>query len=229
MAQAAPQKGGVDRTHASSTRSKLVFAACHGALVVLCCWLAFGSINWPDPLRAKLMAACAALYFARHLITLFLLLQRKVDMSEVWGLVAFIAVFEVGFLFLGGGLLSGNATPLGWLDWVGAALLVVGSLLNTGSEMQRWRWKNRPTSKGRCYTGGLFAYSTHINYFGDTVLFIGWALLTASVLALSIPVLMTAMFVFFHIPALDRYLSARYGTEFDTYAKRTAKLVPFIY
>jgi protein-S-isoprenylcysteine O-methyltransferase Ste14 len=75
----------------------------------------------------------------------------------------------------------------------------------------------------------LFGYATHINYFGDSVLFVGWAMLAASIFAWAIPVFVTSGFVFFHIPALDKYLSKRYPAEFDDYASKTAKLVPFIY
>ena len=59
------------------------------------------------------------LHFLRHLVTLFVLLQRKVELSEGLGLTAFIALFEIGFLLLGAGLLSGEATPFGlWDGWV---------------------------------------------------------------------------------------------------------------
>ena len=55
-------------------------------------------------------------------------------------------------------------------------------------------------------TGGLWALTMHANYFGDTLLFTGWTL-ASSGLAVSwtwwaVPV-MTALFVFMHIPGLD--------------------------
>jgi protein-S-isoprenylcysteine O-methyltransferase Ste14 len=31
------------------------------------------------------------------------------------------------------------------------------------------------------------------------------------------------------IPAHDAYLAARYGSEFDRYASRTKKLIPWLY
>lgn len=220
--------GGVSRGHDRSLGAKLIFASLHGALVAVCFWLAF-ALDWADPTRAKLLAACAALYFLRHLITLFVLLKRKVTLSEVLGLTAFMALFEVGFLLLGAGVLREAAVPLGWSDAVALGLILLGSWLNTGSEAQRWRWKKRPEAKGHCYTGGLFKYASHINYFGDVVLFTGWALLTMSVWAFAIPAFMAGSFISFHIPALDAYLSKRYGAEFDIYAARTAKLVPFLY
>ncbi|WP_027183867.1 DUF1295 domain-containing protein [Desulfovibrio inopinatus] len=223
------QHGGVDRGHERSLGAKLTFAILHGVIVLIALWLAFGGFDWADPARAKVLAGCAVLYWLRHMVTLFVLMQRKVAISEALGLSAFMAIFELGILLLGAGVLSGTATPFGTWDWVGAALLLTGSYLNTGSELQRRAWKKLPSSKGRCYTGGLFAWSMHINYFGDTVLFTGWVLFAASPWALSIPLLMATMFVFYHIPPLDAYLADRYGDEFKAYAKRTAKFIPFIY
>lgn len=221
--------GGVDRAHDRSLGPKLTFALLHGTIVAICFWLAFGGFDWADPTRAKILALAAALYFLRHMITLFVLLQRRVELSEGLGLTLFIAVFEIGFLLLGAGALSGEATPPSLWDGLGVALLLLGSYLNTGSELQRRAWKKRPSSKGKCYTGGLFAYSMHINYLGDSILFTGWALLTASLWAFSIPALMTFMFIFYHIPPLDAYLADRYGDPFKAYAAKTAKFLPFVY
>jgi len=224
-----PKRGGVDRTHEPSLVPKLVFTGIHGTIVVICFWLAYGSFDWPDAPRAIILAYVALLYFLRNTITLFALLQRKVEMSEGVGLTFFMALFEIGSLLLGAGALSGKTTPFGWLDWIAIGLVLFGSFLNTGSELQRRAWKKRADSKGRCYTGGLFAYSMHINYFGDSVMFTGWAILAVSLYAYIIPIFITLMFIFYHIPPLDAYLAERYGEEFKTYAKRTKKFVPFIY
>ena len=224
-----PNSAGLDRTHDQSLTSKLIFAGLHGSIVAICLWLAFGQFDWPDQTRARVLALCALLYWFRHLVTLFVLLKRRISLSEALGLSAFMALFEIGALLLGAGIVSGDAAPLGAMDGLGVALILMGSCLNTGSELQRWHWKKQPGSKGHCYTGGLFAYSMHINYFGDAVLFCGWAILTASVFAWSIPIFMIVSFVFFHIPTLDAYLAERYGAEFKAYAEKTAKFVPFIY
>lgn len=221
--------GGVDRSHDRSLGPKLAFAALHGGIVAGCLWLGFGGIDWVDPMRAQLLALCALLYWLRHLLTLFVLLQRRVELNEVLGLAAFMALFEIGFLLLGAGVLADGPRPLGLLDGLGLGLLLAGSLVNSTSEVQRHLWKRQPEARGRCYTGGLFAWSMHINYFGDSLLFTGWAILAASVWALSIPLMMTVMFVVFHIPPLDAYLAQKYGDEFRAYAGRTAKFVPFLY
>ncbi len=221
--------GGVQRSHDRSMPQKITFALIHSGIVALCIWLAFGGLEWADPLRARILAFCAILYFLRHLVTLFVLLKRQLAYSEVFGLSVFMAIFEIGFLILGAGILSNEVTSFVIFDWVGIGLLLFGSCLNTVSELQRWAWKKRPSSKGRCYTEGLFGYSLHINYFGDTVLFSGWAILAASIFSWAVPIFVTAGFVFIHIPPLDIYLAERYGSEFKEYAKRTAKFIPFLY
>ena len=232
--------GGVNRAHDPSRTEKTVFAALHLVSVVLCLWLLLGGwqslgswAGWPlalsDPLRGALLLGCTLLYFGRHLVTLFVLLTRKVGFSEVIGLAAFIAMFEVVFLLLGAGAFRDSPVPFGSLDAIAIALVLIGSGLNTWSELQRKWWKQDPAHQGRCFTGGLFAWSMHINYFGDTVLFTGWALLTHSLPALAVPAFMAVSFVVFHIPALDTYLARCYGAEFEAYAQRTRKFIPFVY
>lgn len=231
--------GGVDRTHGRTLGQRLAFFAMHLGSVAVCAWLVLGDgvattgswfgAEWTvaTPERAQLLLAVTALYCARHGITLFYLLQRRVTWGEAIGLGVFMIPMEVGFVLLGCGV--AGAHPLGWLDVVAVGLVAVGSYLNTASEVQRKLWKARPGSKGHCYTEGLFRYSMHVNYFGDVLSFSGWAILTATWWTFPLPVLMTALFVFVHIPGLDAYLAEHYGDEFTAYAARTKKLVPWIY
>lgn len=223
--------GGVDRTHDPSVLQKGAFWLLHLGVVGVCAWLAWSGAGGAlvDPVRAWILFACGALYLIRHGITLFYLLERKVSWSEALGLVGFMALFEIGLLLVGGGVFRDAAVPLGPVDAVGFGLLAVGSFLNTGSEVQRKLWKRDPAHRGHCYTGGMFAWSMHINFFGDVVLFTGWALLTHAWWALLLPLAMLLMFVFVHIPSLDAYLAERYGGEFEAYAKTTHRLVPFVW
>ena len=233
--------GGVDRSHGESPLQKHAFYAVHALSLGLCVWIVFlGGLStigswfgrsWmvAVPLRAQLMVGVTALYFVRHGITLYYLLMRKVTWSEGLGLGAFMTIYEVGFCMLAAGVASDAPPPVGVLDIVALVLVVVGSYLNTASELQRKWWKAHPDSKGKCYTEGLFAYSMHINYFGDSVMMIGWALLTMTWWAGALPVAITATFIFMHIPALDSYLEGRYGEPFKAYAAKTKKLIPFIY
>ncbi len=233
--------GGVDRSYGRSRSQRHGFYAVHAVSVALCAWIVFGGglttvggwfgRSWSvvTPLRAQLMFGVTVLYFLRHGATLYYLLMRKVTWSEGMGLGSFMIVQEVGFCMLATGVASAALRPLGWLDAVALMLVLIGSYLNTASEVQRKWWKAHRSNKGKCYTEGLFAHSMHINYFGDSVMSAGWALLTMTWWTFALPIAITAMFIFMHIPALDRYLAERYGEPFEQYAARTKKLIPFIY
>jgi protein-S-isoprenylcysteine O-methyltransferase Ste14 len=69
----------------------------------------------------------------------------------------------------------------------------------------------------------------HINYFGDIVLFTGFAMVTHSLSMLVIPLIMAVNFVFIIIPSLDRYLEKKYKDEFRDYSRKTKKFIPLIY
>lgn len=177
------------------------------------------------PLNRALVFGCAGIYFARICFNSFYLMRRKFGWGEAVGVGLYAACVHSFFAFLG----SMNLEPLGWLTCVAAFLYFLGSYLNTGSEFLRKRWKDDSRHRGRLYTEGLFRYSQHINYFGDELLFIGYALLTGSPWALIVPGLMAFGFVFVNIPMLDAYLKKKYGGEFEAYALRTKKFVPYVY
>lgn len=234
-------EGGVNRTHASSVPQKAVFWGLHFVIILLCIWLVSGDgietlasrfgrvMELTDPGRALMLLVCAGIYFVRHGLTLFYLLARRVDWGEVFGLTTFFALFELGLLLVGGGIFRDAPIAFSGLDIFALALFLTGSYLNSASEIQRKLWKADPSNKGHCYTGGLFRYSMHINYFGDVVLFTGWCLLTASFWTLGLPLLMLLMFMFIHIPPLDQYLAKRYGDEFEAYRRKTKRLIPFVW
>jgi len=233
-------RGGVDRKHGTSTSERRTFYALHAASIGLCAWVVFfgGAVTvarWLGhdmtasvSLRAVLMFGAAGLYFVRHGVTLYYLLARKITWSEAIGLGTFMIIQEVGLCLLAAGV-AGPRAPIGPLDGVAIALLVFGSYLNTGSEVQRKWWKAHPENKGKCYTAGLFAHSMHINYFGDSVMTTGWVMLSMTWWTFALPLVMTILFVFVHIPPLDAYLAERYGEPFEVYAARTRKLIPFVY
>ncbi len=240
MGEKKDNKAGVNRSHDPSVGPKWVFALGHFAIVLVCAWLIYGNgqknsgqllgktWHFSDIQRAQILLLSAVVYWIRHVITLFYLLVRKVEWSEVFGLLVFIASFEIGLVLLGGGAFRDYSVDLNALDLIALILLLLGSPLNSYSETQRKWWKSDPANKGHCYTGGLFKYSMHINYFGDTVLFTGWCLLTANLWSLMFPLFMGLSFYYFHIPGLDSYLADRYGAEFTAYSQKTKKLIPFI-
>lgn len=175
--------------------------------------------------RRLLLASLSVVYLFRFAVTSFWLLPRRMEWSEVAAIAPWLAFIHAALAVLGG---SNPASP-GFIAATGVGLYVLGSYLNTASEWSRRRWKADPGHQGHLYTGGLFAWSMHVNYFGDVLLFTGFAMVAGRWGALGVPVLMALTFVFVHVPTLDAYLAERYGAEFRAYAEHTKRLIPGIW
>lgn len=223
-------------TH-SSNMQKIIFASIHFLALTASFWILFGAsshflsgiFGTPEttaPLLSKIIIiSCGLLYFLRHLITLFVILKREVP----WGEIIAVAPLIVVILILYSILTLYNKAQFNTTDWVFIGIVIFGSYLNTTSELRRMIWKKDKSNKGKLYTKGLFRYAMHINYLGDSILFTGFALLTGSVWALSVPILITLGFIFHHIPELDRYLRVKYKEQFAEYERKTKKFIPWIY
>ena len=94
-------------------------------------------------LRDGVLIGCSAVYLLRYLLTAFFLLQRGVDWAEAAQVGPFLFALQAFFGFLG----SRSSVPWHWVDCIAVSLYVVGSFLNTASELQRKRWKGSPTTR----------------------------------------------------------------------------------
>lgn len=70
--------------------------------------------------------------------------------------------------------------PIGVLDYLGIALVVVGIGFESTADFQLSRFKSRPENKGRVLDQGLWRYTRHPNYFGDFCVWWGLYLIAAS-------------------------------------------------
>ena len=220
----------------SSFWNKFVFSGCILIALFACLWLLFVEYApsnmflkqyrlTGDSVRRILLAACLIIYFVRLQITVWVFQKRKWTWQESITITIFISFVLYAFARVGGN----NKQVVGIVEIIGIWLYLAGSYLNTHSEYSRHVWKSRAKNKGRLYTAGLFSLSMHINYFGDIVLFTGFAMVTHRLSMLVIPLIMTLNFIFNIIPSLDRYLEEKYKDEFREYARKTKKLIPFIY
>jgi protein-S-isoprenylcysteine O-methyltransferase Ste14 len=220
-----------------SLGSKTTLVCIHLLVVVIVGWLLLGggiagldnffggSHRLASNLRRGALVTAAALYFLRTLATVFVFLKRRMPWSEVGMIALWVALIDVLFAYFGGRH-EGSFGPSGV---AGVVLLLAGSAINSGAELQRHLWKQQSENAGHLYTGGLFRYARHINYFGDEVLFTGWVLMTGQLGLLIIPVIMALLFLFGNIPALDRYLEDRYGEEYRVYAGTVKRFIPYVY
>ena len=216
---------------------RLTLAALNFAWVALALWLLFGGgiavvgawfgRTWVagDSVRRICLLAGVCIYYVRILFTEFVFLKRGIGWSEVFTIAPWVFCI-VALLGIAGGMNPGAFQPAGY---VGVALFAVGSWMNTYAEYTRHAWKQQPENRGRLYTEGLFRYSRHANYFGDLLSFSGLCLISGAWATIIVPLLMLAGFVFVNIPVLDSHLRDHYGAAFDEYARRTRKLIPFVY
>ena len=175
--------------------------------------------------RKICLLSFGVIMYVRMNLTSFYLLKRKMPIEELFGVITACAVYQIGFTLLGGW----QSDPLILIDVLGILLFIIGSYVNTYSEIQRKRFKDDPNNKGKLYTQGLFQYARHINYFGDICWVTGWAIITHNLWSGIIPIMLTLGFIFFFIPELSNYLDKKYGSEYQDWAKNTKKLIPFIY
>jgi protein-S-isoprenylcysteine O-methyltransferase Ste14 len=221
----------------ASIAQRITLAAISGVWVAISWWLLFGGglntaggwFGWTwrpgDPVRRACLAAGFSIYYIRILFTEFIFLKRGVSWSEVFTVAPWILCIYV-LLGVAGGT---NPRPSGIAVGIGVVLFLAGSWTNSYAEYARHIWKQRPENHGRLYTEGLFRYTRHPNYFGDLLSFSGLCLISGAWVTAPVPVIMLAGFVFVNVPMLDSHLRDHYGAAFDEYARRTQKLIPFLY
>jgi len=175
--------------------------------------------------RRTIIFTFSVIVFFRLGFMMLVLLKRRIPWEEGISVPLAFALYYIGFPLL----VLPVDQPVGGFDYLGIFIFAAGSFINTYSELQRHFWKKDPAHKGRLYTTGLFRYSMHINYFGDLLWVTGYAVLTRNWYAVLIPLFLAGFFIFYNIPRLDAHLQAKYKADFDAYARRTRKFIPFIY
>ncbi|MBP1640366.1 MAG: hypothetical protein H6Q17_1949 [Bacteroidetes bacterium] len=210
--------------HSPSLGSKLMLVSLTLSGVIFSTVFLFTN-NQSDSLCRILLFSCSIAFYIRLVICLFVFVKRKVGWLEGCVVGALYGFLVYMFSYWG----NLHTHPSLIIEITGVTFFIFGSLINSLSDYQRYVWKKKPENKGRIYTQGLFKYAMHINFWGDTVMFAGYALVTENLMSF-IPVAAIALnFVLIQIPQLDNYLRKRYGADFVEYARKTKKYIPFIY
>ena len=177
------------------------------------------------PARRWIILGFSTIVLLRMSFMMFRFMKRNIPWGEAISVPVAFAVYYVGFALF----VLPSSAPLGLVDAIAVVVYGFGSYLNTAGELGRDRFKRRPENKGKLYTGGPFAWSMHINFFGDILWVSAYAMISRNPWAALVPIGLTFFFAFVNVPALDRYLAGRYGSEFEAYRKRTKRLIPFVW
>lgn len=119
--------------------------------------------------------------------------------------------------------------PLTWVAWLGVAVWAVGMFFEVVGDAQLAAFKADPANRGRIMDRGVWAWTRHPNYFGDTAVWWGLFLVTASswpgVLTVLSPLLMTWALAFrTGKPLTEKRMAGRPG--WAEYAARTSSFIP---
>lgn len=104
--------------------------------------------------------------------------------GQRFGLISLVTVFALqGTLMwivsLPVQLGQARATAIGPLAYLGAAVWLIGISFEAVGDLQLARFKADPSSAGRVMDQGLWRYTRHPNYFGDSLVWWGIALIAA--------------------------------------------------
>jgi steroid 5-alpha reductase family enzyme len=121
------------------------------------------------------------------------------------------------------------AAPLGPAAWLGAAVWLAGIVLESVADAQLAAFKADPGSKGRIMDRGLWSWSRHPNYFGETLLWWGFWVACIGVpwwwAAVLGPVTITFLLLKVSgVPLLEKHYEG--NAAYQDYARRTSIFVP---
>jgi len=121
-----------------------------------------------------------------------------------------------------------------YIDLAGIIIWTVGFLFETIGDLQMFFFKRNPENKGKIMNKGLWKYTRHPNYFGETTLWWGIFLMV-------IPITKFFPYVWFSIisPIVITFLLLRVSgitllerkwsdnTEYEEYKRKTSAFIPW--
>jgi steroid 5-alpha reductase family enzyme len=166
---------------------------------------------------------------------------RYAERREKWGkwivLKSYLIVFLLQGLFLfviNLPVMLINSRPqksLGAFDVLAGTLWLAGFILETVADRELARFKRDPLNRGKIMTEGLWKYSRHPNYFGESLMWWGVFILALPTrwgwLTVVSPLLITFLLLRVSgVPPLEKKYEGR--ADFREYARRTSVFVPWV-
>jgi len=121
-----------------------------------------------------------------------------------------------------------NASPLGWIDFAGMAVVSFGITFEAVGDWQLARFKADPANAGQVMDRGLWRYTRHPNYFGECCVWWGFYLLAVEQAAWTVagPILMTLLLLKVSgVSLLEKDIGER-RPGYASYIRRTNAFIP---
>ncbi len=152
------------------------------------------------------------------------LLYSFVYVFMLQGLVMLIIAYPI--------ILVNNSSIAGLtiLDYLGIAVWIFGFAFESISDFQLYSFLQKPENKGRVLQQGLWKYSRHPNYFGESCMWWGIFLIALNVpwgiTAIISPLLITYLLLYVSgIPLLEKPLEQ--NPEYKEYQRKTNAFIPW--
>jgi len=156
--------------------------------------------------------------------------------GKKWPVKSFFQVFMLQGLLLwviSAPLLTAQYSSLParltWLDWLGVAVWLVGIFFEAVGDAQLARFKSNPANKGKVLNRGVWRYTRHPNYFGDSAQWWGYFLVAAAAggwWTVFSPILMTGLLLRVSgVALLEKTLETRPG--YKEYIESTSPFIPW--
>ncbi|MCB2109030.1 MAG: DUF1295 domain-containing protein [Rhodobacteraceae bacterium] len=154
--------------------------------------------------------------------------------------------YSLTHVFLSLGALSGCAiafplflaqnasepTALGTLSYIGVGFFSVGFVIEFVADIQLARFKRDPANANKIMQEGLWSWSRHPNYFGETLIWVGIFLIASETpwgwLAIVSPI--TLLYILLGplgIGLVERRMVKKRPEQFAEYARRTSAFIPW--
>ena len=129
------------------------------------------------------------------------------------------------------GQISPVPKNLTWLDVAGIIIWGIGFIFETVGDWQLARFKANPANKGKVMNRGLWAYTRHPNYFGETLIWWGIFFVTLSVpggiwTIISPIIITTVLLKMTGIPLTEASILER-RPDYKTYIQNTSAFFPW--
>lgn len=184
-----------------------------------------GRKNWGKPEDARYAAwrtkweACGRLYF---------LIRSYLQVNILQGII--IAIVLLSFV------IAVTAHPLNvvwWSVWLGLGVYLLGLGIESLADYQLDQFlarKRAGTEPATLMTTGLFRYSRRPNYFGETLIWWGLAIMVLPLqfgwLAIASPLLITFIVTRVTGPMLEDIFLEKYPEEYRAYMAKTSYFIP---
>ncbi len=159
------------------------------------------------------------------------------DSGRIWWFKSFFQVFLLqGILMwiistpLVFTLQSNSGHHLAILDFLAILVWVIGFLFESMGDIQLTRFKKDPSNKGKVLDSGVWHYTRHPNYFGDSAQWWGYYLLALTAggwWTIFSPILMTFMLLRVSGVALLEKTLAVTKPQYKDYIEATSPFIPW--